>query len=113
MEENKENKNLFEEFKDIILKFDLEENYNSILLEADKIVNGERQTDYSDPVQNFKHISNIASVILGKELTPEDCCVVLMAVKLARESYKHKRDKLVDLAGYTEIFNRIKENNKK
>ena len=85
----------------------------SILSEAERIVNGDRQADYSDPVENFKHISDIASIILGKELTPEDCCVVLMAVKLARESYKHKRDNLVDLAGYTEIFNRIKENNKK
>ena len=80
----------------------------SILQEADRIVNGERQTDYSDPVENFKQIASIASTILKKELSAEDCCVVLMAVKLARESYKHKRDNLVDLAGYTEILNRIK-----
>lgn len=81
----------------------------SILQEADRIVNGDRQVDYSDPVENFKHIAAIASAILKKELVPEDCAVVLMAVKLARETYKHKRDNLVDLAGYTEILHRIKE----
>ena len=82
----------------------------SILSEAERIVNGDRQADYSDPVENFKHISAIASAILKKELTAEDCVVVLMAVKLARENYRHKRDNLVDLAGYTEILHRIKEN---
>ena len=81
----------------------------SILSEAERIVNGDRQADYSDPVSNFKHIAAIASAIRKKELTSEDCAVVLMAVKLARENYKHKRDNLVDLAGYVEILNRIKE----
>ena len=81
----------------------------SILREADRIVNGDRQADYSDPLENFKHIAGIASAIRKKELTAEDCCVVLMAVKLARESYKHKRDNLVALAGYTESLHRIKE----
>ena len=81
----------------------------SILQEADRIVNGDRQADYSDPVENFKHIAAIASAILKKKLAPEDCCVVLMAVKLARENFKHKRDNLVDLAGCTEILHRINE----
>ena len=81
----------------------------SILSEAERIVNGDRQADYSDPVENFRHIAAIASAIRKKELTSEDCAVVLMAVKLARENFKHKRDNLVDLAGYTEILYRIKE----
>lgn len=81
----------------------------SILQEADKIVKGDRQADYGDTVANFKHIANIASAIRQKQFTAEDCCVVLMAVKLAREQFKHKRDNLVDLAGYTEILNQIKE----
>ena len=81
----------------------------SILSEAERIVNGERQADYSDPVANFKHISAIASSISKKGLSPTDCAIVMIAVKLARENYKHKRDNLVDLAGYVEILNRIKE----
>lgn len=81
----------------------------SILSEAEKIVNGERQADYSDPVANFKHIAEIASAIMGKDITAEECCIVMIAVKLARENHKHKRDNLVDLAGYAEILHRIKE----
>ena len=81
----------------------------SILYEAERIVNGERQADYSDPVENFKHISSIASSISKENLSPTTCAIVMIAVKLARENYKHKRDNLVDLAGYVEILNRIKE----
>ena len=81
----------------------------SILSEAERIVNGDRQADYSDPVENFNHISAIASEISKEELSPTTCAIVMIAVKLARENYKHKRDNLVDLAGYVEILNRIKE----
>lgn len=81
----------------------------STLSEAERIVNGDRQADYSDPVANFRHISEIASAISKEELSPTTCCIVMIAVKLARENYKHKRDNLVDLAGYVEILNRIKE----
>ena len=89
-----------------------EEKKESILQEAERIVNGERQADYSDPVKNFEHIARIASAILKKEITPEECCIVMIAVKHAREQYKHKRDNLVDLVGYQEILHRIKESKK-
>ena len=82
----------------------------SILSEAERIVNGDRQVDYSDPVANFKHISAIASSISKENLSPTTCAIVMIAVKLARENYKHKRDNLVDLAGYVDILHRIKEN---
>ena len=81
----------------------------SILSEAESIVNGDRQADYSDPVANFKHIPAIASSISKDNLSPTTCAIVMIAVKLARENYKHKRDNLVDLAGYVEILNRLKE----
>lgn len=81
----------------------------SILQEADRILNGERGADYPDPVENFKHIAAVASAILKKDLTDEECCVVMLAVKLARENYKHKRDNIVDGVAYMEILSRIKE----
>ena len=81
----------------------------SLLSEAERIVNGDRQADYSDPVENFKHISAIASSISKENLSPTTCAIVMIAVKLARENYKHQRDNLVDLAGYVEILNMIKE----
>jgi len=81
----------------------------SILSEAERIVNGDRQADYPDPVINFNRIASIASAIMAKDITAEECCIVMIAVKLARENYRHKRDNLVDLAGYVEILHRIKE----
>ena len=92
----------FIEFKDIV-----EEN-KSILSEAEDIVNGSRQSDYGDANESFSRIATIASVMTGKELSPEDCCAVMMAVKLVRESFNHKRDNLVDLCGYAELMNRLK-----
>lgn len=93
----------FIEFKDIV-----EENKQSILDEAEEIVNGSRQSDYGDANESFSRIATIASVMTGKDLSPEDCCAVMMAVKLVRESFNHKRDNLVDLCGYAELLNRLK-----
>ena len=81
----------------------------SILSDAEEIVNGSRHSDYGDARESFGRVATIASVMTGKELAPEDCCAVLMAVKLVRESFKHKRDNLVDLCGYAELLNRLKE----
>lgn len=85
------------------------ESKQSILDEAKAIVEGSRHSDYGDARESFGRVATIASVMTGKELSPEDCCAVLMAVKLVRESFNHKRDNLVDLCGYTELMNRLKE----
>ena len=94
----------FIEFKDIV-----EENKQSILSEAEEIVNGSRHSDYGDTRESFSRVATIASVMTGKELSPDDCCAVMMAVKLVRESFNHKRDNLVDLCGYAELMNQLKE----
>ena len=86
-----------------------EENNKSILSEAEEIVNGSRHSDYGDANESFSRIATIASVMTGKELSPDDCCAVMMAVKLVRESFNHKRDNLVDLCGYAELMNQLKE----
>lgn len=90
-----------------------EENKQSILDEAKTIVEGSRQSDYGDPVESFNRIAKTASMIAGRDLSPNECCAVLMAVKLVRESFAHKRDNLIDLCGYAYIMNEIKESNKK
>lgn len=94
---------IFKEVKDMD-----EENNKSILAEAEDIVNGSRQSDYGDARESFSRIATIASLMTRKKLSPEDCCAVMMAVKLVRESFNHKRDNLVDLCGYAELMNRLK-----
>lgn len=95
----------------IFKKLDSEESAKqSILDEAKAIVEGSRQSDYGDPVESFDRIAKTASMITGKDLSPKECCAVLMAVKIVRESFKHKRDNLIDLCGYAHIMNELNEN---
>ena len=86
------------------------EDKQSILDEAKAVVEGSRQSDYGDPVESFDKIAKTASMIAGKDLSPKECCAVLMAVKIVRESFNHKRDNLVDLCGYAHIMNELNEN---
>lgn len=81
----------------------------NILEEANNIVNGNRDSDYGSSKESFKRISSLASLITNKELTDIDCAKVLIAVKLVRESYKHKEDNLVDACGYLKILNDLYE----
>lgn len=82
----------------------------SILEEAHKIVyDGCRRENYGGPVESFKAISKIASVLSHKDLTPDDCVNVMFAIKLSRESSHHKRDNLVDLCGYAAIKEELHE----
>ena len=91
----------------------------SILTEAEKIVNGERATDYGSAKKSFKRIADLTNLIIDEDetdlmrdeglLCDTIVCKVLMAVKLSRQSNKHKRDNLVDLCGYAELLNRLED----
>lgn len=82
----------------------------SILTEADSIVNGERATDYGSAHESFWKIGRILQLISNDSDTADiTACKTLIAVKLTRESNKHKRDNLVDLCGYAELLNRLHE----
>ena len=87
----------------------------SILAEAERIVNGERAADYGDSTANLLRIASIAELLIDdsewevlckQELTGTVIAKVMIAVKLARERNKHRRDNLVDLAGYAELLDR-------
>lgn len=86
------------------------EGEKSILSEAEEIVNGSRHSDYGDAANNFHRIANIVNSMYPQlNINAQQCCAVLMAVKLIREGFRHKRDNLVDLCGYAELMNRLKE----
>jgi len=82
----------------------------NILEEANKITHGDRQKDYGSPKDNFEQVAKIFNSIRGyKRLNAEDVVYVLLSVKLAREQHKHKRDNMVDIAGYTWVLNEVVE----
>ncbi len=82
---------------------------SSILKEADKIVNGDRNEQYGDPTQAFQEYSDILKASFGIVLSPVEICKVQMAIKLGCMKHKHKRDSIVDLCGYAEILNRLED----
>ena len=78
----------------------------SILDTAKRITTGQRQEDYGHPSDDFGRAAQMWTAILGHKLhegekvTAEDIPLCMIAVKLARQAHRHKRDNLVDIAGY-------------
>ena len=72
----------------------------AILLEAHALVNAERQGDYGTPRHSLASVAALWSAYLGKNITGKDVAVCMALLKLARERHHHKRDNLLDAAGY-------------
>ena len=58
-------------------------------------------------IKSWGEVATISSILCRKELTAKDCITILKVMKLVRESYKHKRDNLVDEIGYVLLQERI------
>lgn len=71
-----------------------------ILLEAHGLINGERQGEYGSPRESFCRIAAMWSVYLVRELDGHDVACMMALLKLGREAHGHKRDNLLDAAGY-------------
>ena len=54
-------------------------------------------------------VAIITSILTGKNITAEDVYKFQIALKLARESYAHKEDNLLDLVAYTAALNNYHE----
>ena len=79
----------------------------SILDDAAQLVQGSRNEAYGHPLQDFQRVAVIWSGILNVLVTPEQVGLCLAGLKLAREAYQHKRDHLIDLAGYADCLQQI------
>ncbi len=76
--------------------------YDSILLEAEGLVHGDRNADYGHPLDDFTRTAKMWSAILRVEVTPEQVGLCMMTVKISRECNHPKRDNMTDAAGYAE-----------
>lgn len=80
--------------------------YESILDEAKRITEGVRRAEYGAPADDFARAAYMWTGILARKLrddqpiTAMDIPLCMIAIKLARQSHFHKRDNLVDIAGY-------------
>ncbi len=71
-----------------------------------------RRDNYDSPTPNFQRIAALWSVILGKEVTPEQVALCMAALKIARLMYEYTDDGAIDLAGYALCLMEIIEDQK-
>ena len=82
----------------------------NILAEAERLVYGDRQTDYGHPKDDFTRTGRLWAAILGvTEVTPTQVGLCMVAVKISRHCNSPKRDNLVDGAGYFGCIARVEE----
>lgn len=83
-----------------------EDGGESVLDTAKRITEGARQNDYGHPTEDFARTAALWTAILshrlrdGETVTAMDVPLCMIALKLARQVHRHKRDNLVDIAGY-------------
>lgn len=83
----------------------------NILGEAQKAVDSSRQDEFGDPVDNWTKVAALASTLLGKDLSAQDCVHIMLCLKLVRSTCgtAGTRDTNVDIAGYAEILERLQQ----
>lgn len=79
----------------------------SILEEAERIINGERADMYGSAEDSFAHIAGLWGVYLGMVLNPKDVAMMMILLKIARQRNKNKRDNLVDICGYAALAEKM------
>lgn len=84
-----------------------------VLDEAKEIVAGPRAADYGPAEASFLTIANLwtdylyAAVGTDGIVSAQDVAHMLILMKVARQANSHKRDNLVDIAGYAALSQRI------
>jgi len=80
----------------------------SIPLEAHNLIYGERAKQYGSAERNFQAACDIFEILTGIKLQADEGMLYLLCLKLARESEHHKRDNLVDVAGYAGLIGDVR-----
>ena len=102
-----------------------------ILEEVEKILGGDRRSDYGEASASFKRIADYWNAYLchkrdlvdqsaheedlpyeflrGAYLTSRDVAMLMILFKIAREENKHKHDNLADIIGYAVLADKMEE----
>jgi len=80
------------------------ERKEDILDEALRITSTDRRKEYGHPAVNMKAIASLWSTYLGVTILPEQVPVMMILLKVTRQMNGHKRDTLVDIAGYARVL---------
>lgn len=82
--------------------------YNPVTTEALDLISVDRAKAYGSPLHSLRQIAKVWSGILGAKLgepiTWREVSLMMAGLKLVREQRRPKRDNLVDVCGYMEIY---------
>ncbi len=79
----------------------VEEDYEPVLEEAQRLVTGDRGANYGHPLDDFQRTADMMTAAdLKPPFSPEDVATVMQFVKISRELNCPKRDNRVDGPGY-------------
>jgi hypothetical protein len=89
---------------------------DSVLIEANNIIYGDREKTYGHPAKNLKTIAIMWNAYLNNSddvnmsITAKDVAALMMLVKVARfANDPSHRDNLVDVCGYAALIERCDE----
>ena len=85
-----------------------------ILEAAKKCINGDRDTQYGDPENNFSKIASLWGLYLRRAMTAEDVAIMMCLFKIARIQGSDflSTDSWIDLIGYAACGGEIAEKRK-
>lgn len=85
-----------------------------VTAEAHRLVTGDRQDAYAHPFEDFSITGRMWGALLHRwrdsdevDVPPELVGLMMVALKMARETHCHRRDNLVDGCGYLENVDMI------
>lgn len=87
----------------------------SILQEAERLVNGDRQQSYGDATESFERIADFWHTYLKAKLkdtehiSAKDVASMMILMKVSRSVTSDKRDNWVDIAGYAELGSKLED----
>lgn len=68
----------------------------------------ERRRSREMPRPHFKRLAETWSGMIGHQITPAQCCLMLAALKMVREWYMHDDDNVTDATGYLSMVDEVR-----
>jgi hypothetical protein len=75
-----------------------------ILDMAKSVISLDRRADYGPAVKSCKDIADMWSLIMQKKVSSRQVALMMIALKVIRETHRHKDDNLIDICGYAALI---------
>lgn len=95
------------QLRDFVRMFDQRNEPVNVLTEARDIIHGDRERTHGEPGRNLAAIAAMWQPIFGAKVTPEQVCLAMIALKVARAvNQPSHRDHWTDIVGYVALAER-------